>query len=478
MRKHILLMTNLIIIFFIIAGFMAVIYKSTLTYQDLAEKHLENIVSLADSDISKYIENTMDKPVMVSKTMANDVFLKTWLSHEPDNKQNQEYLDQLYSYLKAYQTKYQYSTVFCISEQTGNYYYQDGLNKTLSRNDAHDVWYYNFVNLGQEYDLEVDTNEKNQNTISIFVNFRVVDESGKLLGVIGVGFEVASFENVIKDYADTYDLAIYIINIRSAENSFKGSTDVFIEQAELAERTGIQDEIALNMSRESNLQWFTTGGARKCLITKFDDTLGWHLVLEKDTDSITRSFEQNIKSNIIFMLISLAACIFVTTSVVLIYNQRLIVAENTDELTGLANRKLFIKQYQTLLAKNRGRKITMFMFDIDNFKEVNDARGHVFGNAVLTMVGEMLRNAIDGKGTAARWGGDEFLGVLMVGQEEAVRLLNGFMEQLRNEENYPVTVSIGLSEIAGKSNTDQMIKMVDEALYCSKKTGRNQITVI
>jgi PleD family two-component response regulator len=66
----------------------------------------------------------------------------------------------------------------------------------------------------------------------------------------------------------------------------------------------------------------------------------------------------------------------------------------------------------------------------------------------------------------------------MVGQEEAVRLLNGFMERLRNEENYPVTVSIGLSEIVGKSNTDQMIKMVDEALYCSKKTGRNQITVI
>jgi hypothetical protein len=106
-------------------GFMAVIYKSTLTYQDLAERHLENIVSLADSDISKYIENTMDKPVMVSKTMANDVFLKTWLSQEPDNRQDPEFLNQLYSYLKAYQTKYQYSTVFCISQQTGNYYYQD-----------------------------------------------------------------------------------------------------------------------------------------------------------------------------------------------------------------------------------------------------------------------------------------------------------------------------------------------------------------
>ena len=460
------------------AGFMAVIYKSTLTYQDLAERHLENIVSLADADITKYIENTMDKPVMVSKTMANDAFLKTWLTREPDNRQNPEYLNQLYSYLKAYQTKYQYSTVFCISEQSGNYYYQDGLNKTLSRDDEHDIWYYNFLKLGQEYDLEVDTNEKNNNTISIFVNFRVVGNDGNLLGVIGVGFEVASIENVIRTYQDTYDLAIYIINVRGAENSFKGSTNVFIEKADLPERTGITDEIALNMSSESNLQWFTSGGARKCLITKYDDAMGWYLVLEKDTDSITRSFQQSIEGNILFMLASLASCIFITTGVVLLYNQRLIAAENTDELTGLPNRKLFVRQYRTLLKKNRGRKITMFMFDIDNFKEINDTRGHMFGNAVLTTIGDMLRNAMDGKGLVARWGGDEFLGALTVNQEEAVRIMNGFMEQLRSEDRYPVTISVGLSEVTEKANADQMFKAVDEALYRSKKTGRDRITVV
>ena len=478
MKKHILLMTNLIIAFFIMAGFTAVVYKNTLTYQDLAEKHLENIVSLADTDISKYIENAMDKPVMVSKTMANDAFLKTWLSQEPQNTQNEKYLDQLYGYLKAYQTKYDYTTVFCISDKTGNYYYQDGLNKTLSRDDEHDVWYYNFVNLGHEYDLEVDTNEKHRNTISLFVNFRVVGDDGNLLGVIGVGFEVASIEDVIKVYEDAYDLTVFIINIRGAENSFKDNTNVFIEMEDLAARTGIEDEIALNMSGESNMQWFTSGGERKCLITKYDDTLGWYLVFEKDTDSITRSFQQSIMSNIFFMLISLAACIFVTTAVVMVYNQRLIVAENTDELTGLANRKLFIKQYPALLAKTRGRKRTMFMFDIDHFKEINDTHGHMFGNAVLQTVGRILRDVIDGKGMAARWGGDEFLGVLKVGPEEAEQILSRFMDLLRDAESHSVTVSMGLAEIKGKSNTDQMIKMVDSALYSSKKTGRNQITVL
>jgi diguanylate cyclase (GGDEF)-like protein len=163
---------------------------------------------------------------------------------------------------------------------------------------------------------------------------------------------------------------------------------------------------------------------------------------------------------------------------VIIYNQRLIVAENTDELTGLVNRKLFTKKCQTLLAKHPAQKKTMFMFDIDHFKEINDSKGHIFGNAVLATIGRVLRDVIEGNGMAARWGGDEFLGVLTVGPEEAEQILSEFLEQLRNGEGYSVTVSMGLAEIKGMADVDQMIKSVDEALYNSKKTGRNQITVV
>jgi len=119
MKKHILLISNLIIILSIVAGFTGVVYRDTKSYQHLAEKHLENIVNLADADISNRIESSMSKPVMVSKTMANDEFLKTWLSKERENSGNSTYLGQLYSYLKAYQAKYGYTTVFCVSAQTG-----------------------------------------------------------------------------------------------------------------------------------------------------------------------------------------------------------------------------------------------------------------------------------------------------------------------------------------------------------------------
>lgn len=85
------------------AGFFEIVSRDTKTYQDLAENHLESIVKLADIDISNYIENSMTKPVMVSKTMANDEFLKSWLLQEKKNVGNAAYLKQLYNYLKAYQ---------------------------------------------------------------------------------------------------------------------------------------------------------------------------------------------------------------------------------------------------------------------------------------------------------------------------------------------------------------------------------------
>jgi hypothetical protein len=117
-KKHILLISNLIIIFSLIAGFIGVVYKQTKSYQNLAEEYLANILSIAEVDITKQIENAMTKPVMVSKTMANDEFLKKWFGNEKENQNRDGYMNELYSYLNAYKEKYGYTTVFCVSEQT------------------------------------------------------------------------------------------------------------------------------------------------------------------------------------------------------------------------------------------------------------------------------------------------------------------------------------------------------------------------
>ncbi|MET0017117.1 diguanylate cyclase [Oscillibacter sp.] len=481
MKKHILLLSSLAIIFSIVIGFVGIVYKDTTAYQDLAEKHMENVLSLADKDISSHIEDTMTKPVMVSKTMANDEFLKNWLMQEPENVKNDTYLKQLYSYLKTYQEEYDYTTVFCVSSQTGNYYYQDGLNKTLSKEDTHDIWYYNFIGSGHEYDLEVDTNQTKNDYITVFVNFRIENNNGELLGVIGVGLQVDALENTVCSYEKDYGLSVYIINTLGARTSFTGDTNIFIREDDLPKLTGITNRIKLNKSEAPILQWYSSDGERKCLITKYNETLGWHFILEMDTSSISSVFQDRVKSNILFMLVATIACTMVSTTVFINYNQRVITIENTDELTGLPNRKQFAKLYLRFIRKYKNRRKTLVMFDIDHFKGINDTYGHIFGNEILSIVGEELRKAISGDGIAARWGGDEFLSILTVEPDQAKQIMERLMDSLKNQEkgeSYNVTVSVGIIEVDKKLGMEQLIKKADEALYQSKENGRDQISIV
>ena len=141
-----------------------------------------------------------------------------------------------------------------------------------------------------EFDLEVDTNQANENQVTIFVNFRVVGSDGRLLGVIGVGLQVNFIEDTTHSYERNYGMSAYIINVGGAKNSFTGDSDIFIREDELPKRTGIQEAIKLNQSNAPEMQWFTSGSERKCLISQYNETLGWYLVLEKNTSSMNSAF--------------------------------------------------------------------------------------------------------------------------------------------------------------------------------------------
>jgi diguanylate cyclase (GGDEF)-like protein len=479
-RRHLFPFCNLVIVFFIVSGFTIVVYNDTRTYQDLTEQNIKCIVNLADLNIEKFIESTMSKPVTVSRTMANDSFLKTWISKETKYKDDNNYLKQLYNYLEAYRQKYGYSTVFCVSAQTGHYYYQNGLLKTISPENLNDIWFYNFIKSGQEHDLEINTCKENGNENTIFVNFRIENVDGTLLGVIGVGIPVIYLENQLRFYEQEYGLSICIINSSPVQTSFPGSTAHFITENDLENHTGISPAVLLNKAEDAQLQWFTINGTLKCLITRYNSTLGWHLIVEKDTASLRKVFREQIRKNIIFMLISLAACISVTTIVFIKYNQMVILNENRDELTGLFNRKLFLKQFPSFMRKHREKSKTLFMLDIDKFKLINDTYGHLFGNAVLEMIGEKLHRLINGQGMTARWGGDEFTGILALDLKASEDLLTELMNELKNEKKdarYRITVSVGLVTINQKNTIEEIFKQADTALYCSKENGRNRVTV-
>ncbi|MBK8972717.1 MAG: diguanylate cyclase [Hahellaceae bacterium] len=170
-------------------------------------------------------------------------------------------------------------------------------------------------------------------------------------------------------------------------------------------------------------------------------------------------------------------------------NQRLQRLSETDQLTGLANRR-FLEQrlkQEWERARRHAHPVALLLIDVDHFKQVNDHYGHPAGDACLQQVAQQisagLRQASD---VAARYGGEEFCLLLphtdRTGAEAvAERIRQNVEKTLMDVEGVRIalTVSIGLNScIPSDGNSmEQLIKQADEALYHSKQTGRNRVMV-
>ena len=152
-----------------------------------------------------------------------------------------------------------------------------------------------------------------------------------------------------------------------------------------------------------------------------------------------------------------------------------------DPLTGLANRALFFDRlHQAMLGFERDRRpVAVVMLDLDGFKTVNDAFGHVAGDHLLQKVGAQLQAGIRSTDTVARIGGDEFAWILpsVGGAEAGVRKVRMLLRSVARA--YPVDgkhVQMGVSAgvaffpIDGK-DSDALIRHVDLALYTAKRQG-------
>lgn len=154
-----------------------------------------------------------------------------------------------------------------------------------------------------------------------------------------------------------------------------------------------------------------------------------------------------------------------------------------DDLTGLANRKLFRDQIHQAIgrAQRYGESFSVLLFDLDRFKEINDTRGHPAGDAVLREAASRLSMCVREHDTVARLGGDEFaiLQAKCRTDEEAAHLAERIIRVIRapfqlDGEEIILATSIGIV-LAPRDGADydQLIKKADEALYRAKDAGGN-----
>jgi diguanylate cyclase (GGDEF)-like protein len=167
------------------------------------------------------------------------------------------------------------------------------------------------------------------------------------------------------------------------------------------------------------------------------------------------------------------------TKLLLNANEQLEQLSLVDPLTGLANRRAFDRALAEAWKRSvrHDRPISVVMVDLDHFKELNDARGHVAGDECLREVAQLLEKAVRGYGDdmVARWGGEEFA-ILLGASDEATAV--AVAERLRASiASFGITASFGVAARMHELNAEQLLQGADNALYKAKHAGRNCVRI-
>lgn len=158
----------------------------------------------------------------------------------------------------------------------------------------------------------------------------------------------------------------------------------------------------------------------------------------------------------------------------------------TDELTRVGNRRALIESVTSELNRCRrtGASMSMLLFDLDFFKNVNDEHGHQAGDAALKHVAAALKSALRPYDILGRIGGEEFAIFLSNttsedGRQiaERMRLSIQNAEFTYEEKCIPLTVSVGMTTLGCNAVFEDLYQQADEALYQAKAKGRNQVSV-
>jgi two-component system cell cycle response regulator len=159
----------------------------------------------------------------------------------------------------------------------------------------------------------------------------------------------------------------------------------------------------------------------------------------------------------------------------------------TDGLTGVFNRRYFEERFTGEFERSRRYRsaLTVLMLDVDDFKHLNDSRGHPFGDGVLRGVAEIVRVTLRDVDLIGRYGGEEFIAAL---PETSPREASTVAERLRRavaefpfggDDPVHVTASLGLAcfPAPGMERPDELVRAADDALYRAKAAGKNRVAV-
>jgi diguanylate cyclase (GGDEF)-like protein len=250
---------------------------------------------------------------------------------------------------------------------------------------------------------------------------------------------------------------------------------------------GIKDVAADILANKagSRTYEFDRGGRHVLLATRYFPRFDWHLIVEQVEDDELGEIRSIMFTNLAMGLLATCLIIVIVVLAVNYFQGRLEYLATVDELTGVANRRQFIRELKNEMdrAARYGHSVSLLMIDVDRFKAINDNYGHSAGDKVLVTLAETMQSSLRVSDMLGRLGGEEFGAILPeTDLDEAVIVADRVRAEVETRtldtERGPfrVTVSLGAAAAsAGSSEIEDLLQRADLAMYQAKERGRNQV---
>jgi diguanylate cyclase (GGDEF)-like protein len=478
-RKKLYVVVALILL--MVTGFLATSLLSYFVARDsIASQISDQALPLTSDNIYSEIQRDLLRTVLISSLMSADTFLRDWLlAGEQDSETVRQYLADI-------QEKYATITAFLVSDRTLNYYHSTGILRQVNLADPDDAWYARTRGLHEPYEINIDNDTYDRSQLNIFINYRVLDYNGNFIGVTGVGLAVNAATQLINNYQQRYGRTIDFVD-RQGNITLTGNTGIEMMERRLQERPGLGALAAQILSSPSaNLSYRNQADTKAYLNSRLVPEFDWYLVVEQDASDAAGRIQDTLWINTGLALGIMALVLFAAHFTLRTWQNQLEAMATTDRLTGLGNRHLFEVLFEQACKRvtREDRPMSLLVFDIDNFKVVNDTWGHHGGDIALQKVAELAKQHVRVSDVICRWGGEEFLILLdNCDLEEATTRAQEICDAARalhipyGREHIQLTLSCGVTRYQSGESLAAVATRADSALYEAKGCGRDQVCV-
>lgn len=439
----------------------------------------ETTLPLSAEVIDAELESQLFQKVAVARAMAANTFLLQWLAAGERDPAR------VIAYLSTIRREVGATTAFFVSATTGRYYHPDGVLKVVSSKDPRDRWFFRFRDHPLPFEINIDRDTADPERVTAFINQKLRDSKGQLLGAIGIGVEVQSLSQSLQHIEQRYNSQVLFadaagrVQLASWGNAVSGRLSL----ADLPELAPWRFRI---LSRPNDAFQYRDGANQVFVNSRRIPELNWWLVVRQRSGPNQGGQLTTLTNNLLIALLITLVVLSLAHLTIGDYQRRLEILATTDQLTGQLNRTAFDSLYQKLtrVARRRDACLMALLIDIDHFKVINDSHGHLVGDRAIRHVADHLAARLRRSDLLFRWGGEEFLVLLPEcsvedGMRRAEELRLGLHSQPLPLENgaIPIAISIGLTPWRPQESPQELLARADQALYDAKAQGRDRVVL-